>query len=175
MLTPAIVDKITVDLPTQPAVTNDIPILKTLQLADPQFDRPCKIDMLIGMDVYQNVVYLEILKVLSSITAQYCIFGWLLYGQAHGETQKAKVHLTLHSISEEGSDQLWKTFWEVEEFDTPKDSYSSDKQFALDHYEKTTIKTSSGMYQVKVPQCQDAPTLGESCNQVERRLVSTEM
>ena len=86
MLTPAIVDKITADLPTQPAVTNDIPILKTLQLPDPQFDRPGKIEMLIGMDVYQSVVYPEILKVSSSITAQYSIFGWLLYGQAHGET-----------------------------------------------------------------------------------------
>ena len=42
MLTPAIVDKITVDLPTQPAITNDIPILKTLQLADSQFDRRVK-------------------------------------------------------------------------------------------------------------------------------------
>ena len=74
-LTPAIVDKTTVDLPTQPAVTNDILILKTLQLADPQFDCPGKIDMLIGMDVYQSVVYPEILKVSSSITAQYSIFG----------------------------------------------------------------------------------------------------
>ena len=131
--------------------------------------------MLIGMDVYQSVVYPEILKVSSSITAQYSIFGWLLYGQAHGETQKAKVHLTLHSISEEGSDQLLKAFWEVEEVHTPKDYYSSEEQLALDHYEKTTVKTSSGMYQVKLPQCQDAPTLGESCNQAERRLVSTEM
>ena len=108
MLTPAIVDKITVDLPTQPAVTNDIPILKTLQLADPQFDCQGKIDMLIGMDAYQSVVYPKILKVSSSITAQYSIFGWLLYGKTHSKTQKAKVHLTLHSISEEGSDQLSK-------------------------------------------------------------------
>ena len=62
----------------------------------------------------------------------------------------------------------------MEEVHTPKDSYSSEEQLALDHYEKTTVK-SSGLYHIKLPQRQDAPTLGKSRNQTERRLVSTEM
>ncbi len=165
-LSPAIVDKITIDLPTQPAFTDDIPILKTLQLADPRFNRPGKIDILLGMDVYQSIVFPKILKVSSFITAQYTIFGWLLYGQADSGAN-VTAYLTLHSVSEDTSNQLLRAFWEVEEVHTPKDSYTDEEQLALVHYEKTTIKTRDGLYQVKLPRRPDAPVLGDSRKQAE--------
>ncbi len=145
-----------------------------MQLADPRFNHPGKIDILLGMDVYQSIVFPKILKVSSFITAQYTIFGWLLYGQADSGAN-VTAYLTLHSVSEDTSNQLLRAFWEVEEVHTPKDSYTNEEQLALVHYEKTTTKTRDGLYQVKFPRRPDAPVLGDSRKQAERRLASTEL
>ncbi len=126
------------------------------------------------MDVYQSIVFPKILKVSSFITAQYTIFGWLPYGQADSGAN-VTAYLTLHSVSEDTSNQLLRAFWEVEEVHTPKDSYTNEEQLALVHYEKTTIKTRDGLYQEKLPRRPDAPVLGDSRKQAERRLASTEL
>ncbi len=54
------------------------------------------------MDVYQSIVFPKILKLSSFITAQYTIFGWLLYGQADSGAN-VTAYLTLHSVSEDTS------------------------------------------------------------------------
>ena len=53
----AVLSTITTDLPTQhlPAVRK-LPFLKELDLADPQFDRPGRIDLFLGIDVYNAII-----------------------------------------------------------------------------------------------------------------------
>ena len=49
-VTPAVVEKVTMDLPSQKVDIKDTTLLQGLKLADPEFNWPHTIDMLLGMD-----------------------------------------------------------------------------------------------------------------------------
>ena len=78
----AVVNTITTDLPTQhlPAVRK-LPFLEELDLADPQFDRPRRIDLLLGIDVYNAIMLTGALTSPDrSLQVYNSIFGWIVAG-----------------------------------------------------------------------------------------------
>ena len=53
----AVVQKVTCDLPLQGAMgVQDLPHIRTLQLADPTFDKPGRVDLLLGCDVWAQIM-----------------------------------------------------------------------------------------------------------------------
>ena len=62
-LTASVVNKVTCDLPRQDAPqVRDLPHLKELQFADPTFDKPSTVDLLLGCNALQHIVKPEIRK-----------------------------------------------------------------------------------------------------------------
>ena len=111
----AIVPRVTCNLPSQ-----HIPFkaewnhLADLTLADPDFCRPGKIDLLLGVDVFSQVVRQGRQSgVHGSPSAFETDFGWVLAG----ETSTCVSHLSLltyHTTVVTG-DGLLRKFWEIEE------------------------------------------------------------
>ncbi|XP_041984082.1 uncharacterized protein LOC121736763 [Aricia agestis] len=84
------------DLPSTPAVEVthivDWPELSSLKLADPRFDKPGKIDVILGAEIYGRILRYGILRDTSyNLTAQNTHFGWILSGRVPVMSQEFKV------------------------------------------------------------------------------------
>ncbi|KAG7300389.1 hypothetical protein JYU34_015993 [Plutella xylostella] len=114
--------------------------LEHIQLADPKFNISDNIDMLLGADIYSEIVMEGLLKTnKSNIIAQQTHLGWIICGQ-HKSYQ---CHVTITNIEE-----LAK-FWEQEEIhdDSQQETENSCETF----YNKTTTRLTDGRYQVRLP------------------------
>ena len=81
-LTAAVVNKVTCDLPLQGASSvRSLPHLKHLTLADPTFDRPGRVDLLIGCDIWQDIMLPDTKHGQSQEPmARNTIFSWVIIG-----------------------------------------------------------------------------------------------
>ncbi|XP_043262437.1 uncharacterized protein LOC122403149 [Colletes gigas] len=154
--------------------------LRTYFLADPEPGSQRKIDLLIGANVYGQIIRLGV-KHLSAaaITAQKTVFGWILSGPVspldhRTHTLSVNLFTTLDSL-----DSAIRRFWEVEE--VPKQVILTPaEQSCEDFFVKTTKRSKDGRFVVKLPFNVDHPAtqLGDSfeiaaasLNRLNRRLI----
>ena len=178
----AVVPTVTVDLPAKeyPHLTS-LPHLSGLQLADPSFNSPGKIDLLLGADVYLQLM-LQSPKVTGRPTdpgALETIFGWAVMGPVKASTEEVlqpiPAHVAITPTEAEQLDGRMVTFWESEEPNSPKEPFNSTEELVEAHYAATTTYSPTDRrYTVSLPRKQDSPPLGESRNQALRRYISNE-
>ena len=178
----AVVPTVTVDLPTRELTqVKDLPHLSDLQLADPNFHSPGRIDILLGADVY-----LQLMLQTPVVTggkndpgALKTIFGWAIMGpvKASNDTvQSIPTHVSQIQCTEEEhlDDQMCK-FWEVEEPDHPPEKFSSTEELVQAHYDATTTYCQETCrYTVTLPRKTNIPALGDSRAQAMSRYVHNE-
>lgn len=137
-----ILKKLTNNLPNSSFNTPNWPHLANLKLADPDFNKARPVDLLLGADIYSNVILEGVLKGNKQAPiAQQTQLGWILCGKM----QTFNCHTVLvdfNSISK---------FWEQEDITQDnKDDISKDDQCEKD-YLKTVQRASDGKYTVKMP------------------------
>ena len=131
----AIVDTIAGNLPdTTLAGVRDLNFLQDLQLADPDYDQPGRVDRLLGVDIFA-----KILKPGNSpsedgeLHAINSIFGWLVTETHHTLVYRAGVHICLKaSTPDMQTHQLMRAFWEVKETPSDRSQHSTEDQSALE-------------------------------------------
>ena len=172
-VTAIIVPRVTCDLPFHPVPfdanwrhLNDIP------LADPSFGIPGRIDILLGVDVFVQVLLHG--RRIDSPEAPIAFeteFGWVLAGQATTcqPTVQIASHHTLHCL-----DDVLQKFWEVEESPTSKPALSPDERIVVEHFRINHSRTSDGRFIVPLPKRSDTKPLGESRSQAVRRFLCLE-
>ena len=106
-----IMPRVTCHLPVSPVNTSGWYHLSDLPLANPSFSQPGRIDILLGVDIFVDIL-LPGWRVgpHGSPSALNTEFGWVL---AEG-TKASNCNVTQNVVSVSGDDWLWK-FWEVEE------------------------------------------------------------
>lgn len=108
-----IIPQVTHNLPARSVSGNTWSHLEGLQLADPNFGRPCAIDILFGVDVFvETLLHGRRVGPPGCPMAIETEFGWVLAGAA-GNPQPTDL-LSCHASLQSGDDLLRK-FWEVEE------------------------------------------------------------
>ena len=117
-VTAVVVPKVTCDLPMKP-VTFEISWihLSDLPLADPGFGQPTRIDILLGADIF-----IEVLRQgrrndpTGSPTAFETDLGWVLCGSTGftSTSMQANVHITTFHTSVTSSNDILRKFWEIE-------------------------------------------------------------
>ncbi|XP_055839376.1 uncharacterized protein LOC129907285 [Episyrphus balteatus] len=143
-----VLKKLTGNLPSQTVDASNLVELKRLRLADPNFDKPASIDMLIGADIYPLILCEGIKreKDLSPI-AQNTVFGWIISGPCNENPNKTTLNtffirlLLLKQV---------QRFWELEEVPYVKPLSDEDK-FCEKLYVDTTTRNRDGRYIVKLP------------------------
>ena len=176
-VTAAIVPKVTCELPT-----HSVPLkpewnhLKGLQLADPEFGCPSRIDLLLGVDVFADVLLTgRRFGKPGSPTAFETHFGWVLAGLVEGDrivampSQLVSCHISLTS-----GDDILRRFWEIEDSPLSEISLSPEERAAMTHFEANHRQTSGGRFIVSLPRRNSASPIGESCSQAVRRFMSLE-
>jgi len=158
-----ILPKLTSSIPSFNVRNNDWPHLKGLTFADPNFSSPGPIDIILGADVYSQIIEDGIIKGDShSPIAQRTKFGWIISGPVNGNfsiTSSQEYHISV----DKNLYDLLQSFWKLEEVSSSSTaSLSTDEQECEQHYKLTHSRDQEGRYIVRLPFKQSATQLGDS-------------
>ncbi|KAL0858664.1 hypothetical protein ABMA27_012488 [Loxostege sticticalis] len=137
-----------------------------LELADPQFYSPNKIDVLLGAEVYSQILNNGILKSTNNhLVAQSTKLGWILSGvlksNKNSASDQSRKITVLHTQVTE--DDCLKKFWEIEDqIPSTKKLLTKEEQQCEVLYKATTKRTEDGRYIVKLPFKDDVPSCEDS-------------
>lgn len=126
--------------------------LQELELADPGFTTPGKIDILLGAEVYGDLLLDGIIKhPEGNLVAQNTILGWVVSGRMTQEAMSARKHITnLHAQVKD--DELLRQFWEVErEPNNIQRKFSKEEEKCEELYDATTVRDEEGRFVVRLP------------------------
>ncbi|XP_046411956.1 uncharacterized protein LOC124175599 [Neodiprion fabricii] len=174
-----VLTRVTRSLPSRaaPKVRSDHVI--DLTLADPEFDKPRKIDMLLGADVYRELLLRSNrFGPPGTPVAQETIFGWILTGPTSTNpalSNKASSRVRAHHCSTESDlSELVRKFWELDELPT-KEHVTEEEEKCESLFRGTTRRDETGRYVVRLPFGKDLVScLGESHAFACRALVRSE-
>jgi hypothetical protein len=150
-------------LPSCKVSTSSFKHLPNLKLADPTFNTPSGIDMLIGAELYETIMLDARIKENNNVTYRDSLFGWVVIG---GSPSVSIQTLTtcLSSLSWIPAEDTLKKFWEIQ--DLPQSHhFTKEEQACEQHFQQTTRRNEDGSFIVKLPFKENAIPLGDSFQQ----------
>lgn len=161
-----VVSKLAHFLPSKRAKIENLPDVKNLKLADPNFFKPAPIDMIICSD-YLPFINLNGIRsnIGKGLEARESHFGWYVSGPM--PANEINIFSTMVSASDDVAlhEQI-KKFWELEEVERTN-PVSENDQFCEEFFQKTTFRQPDGRYVVRLPFRSEFPQdvyLGHSKN-----------
>ena len=151
--------------------------LSKLPLADPGFAQPGRIDILLGADVYVDVLrHGRRNGPPGSPTAFETDLGWVLCGStgSNSHSTQANIHVTAFHTSIISNDDVLRKFWELEETPSGQSCQSAEERAVVRHFESNHTRTKEGRFIIPLPKDPNAKPLGESRSQAVRRFLSLE-
>ncbi|UYV84755.1 hypothetical protein LAZ67_X003341, partial [Cordylochernes scorpioides] len=149
------------------------PTLKNLKLADPEFYIQAPIDMILGADIYTELMLNGSISLGEGLPmAINTRLGWVLLGKLMGTSESNTEVCNLSLQSEPELEFVMKRFWEIESVPSPDlctQDEDCERLFSNNHG-----RDSHGRYWVKLPFRQHRPLLGESREKALRRFLSLE-
>uniref|UniRef100_A0A0K8WEU6 Peptidase aspartic putative domain-containing protein n=1 Tax=Bactrocera latifrons TaxID=174628 RepID=A0A0K8WEU6_BACLA len=149
-----VLPKLTRNLPTCHISALTRQAFPDLTLADKRFFVNEPVDVILGGDVYSQIMLDGIRKnVLGSLLAQETVFGWIFTGRAN--TIKP-TNTCVSYYNEISLEKQLASFWELEEM--PKErKLSEEDRYCEELYQKTTSRNEDGKYVVSLPFKKDYP------------------
>ena len=122
--------RVTCDLPVSPVNTSGWEHLSDLPLADTSFDQPGRIDILLGVVIFVNIL-LQGRRVgpYGSPSALNTEFSWVLAGG----TKTSNYNVAHHVVTVSGDDLL-RRFWEVKEHQPSDLALTPEERFVIEHF-----------------------------------------
>lgn len=163
-----VIPKITHLMPSRLIDVSNIVIPERIKLADPYFYKPERIDLLLGVEIFFDLIrsgqsYIP----NTSLVLQNSVFGYLLSGSIEDlPNEKQLVHCGL--IYENAETQL-KKFFDLESIGIRDDPYCYDEDKALEIFNKT-VGFKDDRYIVTLPWKRNWEELGDNFNVAERRM-----
>lgn len=149
------------------------------ELADPFFDTPNKSNLLLGAEVYCQILREGIIKgPPGSPIAQNTHLGWILSGHIHPpQNISSEHHDRIVSMHTHTTNDLLRKFWELEMPPSKNERLLSQEEQACEEFFRKTIRRdNSGRYVVKLPFKYEDPKCkyGNSFQISQRRFNSLE-
>ncbi|XP_046868574.1 uncharacterized protein LOC124461027 [Drosophila willistoni] len=152
--------------------------LKGLPLADPNFFSPQGVDILLGNDVYDELMLGEVHRGIRGMPlAQNTHLGYIVSGKTNQEAgRRSSYTITVRrKEADEILEQLLCKFWELEQFDEEPRGVSVEDNWCEDFFVKTHSRMPSGKYVVRLPfltYLDESMVIGESYKSALKRLHS---
>ena len=175
-LTAVVLPKVTCDLPVVP-VPFDLSWshLSGLPLADPTFGEPRRVDILLGVDVFVDILrHGRRTGPPGSPVALETEFGWVVCGGNTTPPGVVNIPVTSHHASAVYTDEVLRKFWEIEESPTSSPALTLEECSVVQHFETTHSRKKTGRFVVPLPRRPDAKPIGESRSQAVRRFFALE-
>lgn len=170
-----VLSEITKILPATLINTENIPFPAQIRLADPTFNIPSVVDILVGAEVFWNVLgnaSIDLGKNQPKLRETQ--FGWILTGVMAINTRppRSKQVHHCHFLTPNTDSDLIK-FWELDTV-SPKHAYSQEERACEESFAANTIRDNDGRFVVQMPLKNDPSMLGDSYSMAKRRFLSLE-
>nr|CAH7746010.1 unnamed protein product [Callosobruchus chinensis] len=168
-----ILDTITGSLPQFRVDPSALNIPKRFELADPSYFEPGAVSILIGADLYYEVLRVGMISLghKGPVIHKTC-FGWVVCGPMSRPASEIACHFSQNHGEVDLQTSLQK-FWEIEEIST-KPAWSNEEQACEDHFVKTTERNIEGRFVVSMPMKLPTTKLGDSLEGAKKRFLSLE-
>ncbi|XP_062713695.1 uncharacterized protein LOC134290550 [Aedes albopictus] len=145
-----ILKKITRDLPSRSLDASAWTLPSNIILADPKFHEPGPIDLLLGMELYYDLLLEGFTKLgPEKPILQNTVFGWVASGKI-GSSLPDRTPTVAHVCSKQPLDELISRFWEIESCWSPS-TQSIEEAACEDHFAAHTFRDDSGRFVVTLP------------------------
>lgn len=174
-----VLPQITQKLPAIKFDTKMLNIPEGITLADPNFNIPNSVDMLLGADVFWTVLGGERIPLgRNRPMLNNTRFGWLVSGSIpfrRVDTIQCPHNNTVHCnfINDIELQNKLDKFFELESIPSPRSTTKQENDCEL-HFTSTTTRQNDGRFIVQIPLKQSPVTLGESYDQAFQRFQSLE-
>ncbi|XP_063383605.1 uncharacterized protein LOC134669918 [Cydia fagiglandana] len=139
--------------------------VEKLCLADPTCHTPGHIDLLLGVEVWSEVIKPGVIKGPSGTPiAQDSHLGWIVCGNVRTEHTATKNIVSMHLNVD--LNNMLKKFWELETIEEESNTLTSDEKKAEDIYEKTHKRKEDGRYVVRLPFREEPPVLPRDSREI---------
>ncbi|GFT73196.1 uncharacterized protein TNCV_87021 [Trichonephila clavipes] len=163
-----VVKKITDFIP-QKALEINSDFYNFVELADSKFNVPGKIDLLLGANIFYELLKPERIKIKDSqLLLVNRVFGYIVTGNLDS-INETKVHCGL--IRDEDLNKNLEKFWKLEEIEKPIVK-NKERLLCEEHYANTHFRTKEGKYVVSMPLKKEPSCLGNSKDIALKRLGS---
>lgn len=136
--------------------------VRGLELADPELGSGNPIELLLGADVYSEILRTDVRHAGSQfLVAQSTTLGWILTEKAGVETVRSSPSVRIVSVESELFAQV-RAFWEVEELPQPVKPMSEEERRCEELYARTVVRDVDGRYTVRLPTTADMPDFSNS-------------
>ncbi|XP_055370715.1 uncharacterized protein LOC129605155 [Condylostylus longicornis] len=147
-------------------------IPENLTLSDPNFNKPQRIDMLLGAEVYGDLIRSGKVKLKDNLpTLHETVFGWMILGKA--SNKESYTALTTTNLSNQQLSNELEKFWECEEILEHK-PLSKVEMECEEFFKVKHKRDKSGRFIVKLPILSCPNLLGESKHIAFRRFLNLE-
>ncbi|XP_045451260.1 uncharacterized protein LOC123660203 [Melitaea cinxia] len=143
-----------------------------IQLADPQFLQSQNIDILIGADIFWDLLTNGKIRLHNGPYLHNTLFGWVISGPIHYNSRNQFGHIQCNYSST--LDTLLRQFWELEELPKHQGARTDEEQACENHFVTTTTRNSDGRFCVCIPFKRSPEVLGDTFPQAERRFLMLE-
>lgn len=178
--TAAVLPKISDHHPANSTIEMKALALPEVQLADPHFSKPQKIDLLIGAGLFWNLLMPGKIKVPeSSLILQETKLGWIVGGQVCGGVESVSAMTSESHDSGTLNDnknlnELVQRFWAIDSCCINGKEMSANDRACDDHFNEHTRRNVDGSYSVRLPFSKDPSILGESFHIAMKRFYNLE-
>lgn len=163
---------ITTSLPATHIVYDTIHIPDNVCLADPTFNLPSEIDLLIGADVFWDLLDADRIRLSNGPHLQNSKLGWLISGPIHNKPNVNRTQCNF--VQQSNIDTQLRKFWELEEVVTSGPILTEEDRRCEEFFVSTTTRDSSGRFSVRIPLKEPANALGDSYENAKSRFLSLE-
>ena len=168
-----VTERVTADLPTSAVNVRSWELPPGVQLADPSFHQPGKVDLLLGNQLFLKLLLPGEVQLAENLPMlRETQFGWVVGGVCDEEDEAAAV-VHSHSATLEDLNRAVQRFWELEEYESDVKVSSEESECEL-HFEETHHRDATGRYVVELPLKESVAELGDSRTMALRRFYALE-
>lgn len=153
--------------------------IDSLELADPTFAQPGPVDLILGAEVYAEIMLPDIRKgPKGTPTAQKTEFGWILLGKIRSIESTKQISMLHTIVTNPTIEQLMDAFLRTEDIERENESsWSKEDQYCFDFFKQTTKRDEDGLFIIRFPfrsTFDQSAVLGHSRATVLRQFLSLE-
>ncbi|XP_073820296.1 uncharacterized protein [Musca autumnalis] len=157
--------------------TSQWKIPQNIELADPLFYKPQRIDVLLSAEVFFDLLLdgrISLGNGLPCLTNT--VFGWIVGGSSPSRPNSTSLtcNLTVSTLEDQNMDDLLKRFWEVEEYSKSPATFTEEEQACEEHFLQNSRFDSDGRVVVRLPFKKSPSYLGNTFEMARRRFLSLE-
>ncbi|XP_024868250.1 uncharacterized protein LOC112452343 [Temnothorax curvispinosus] len=145
-----IIDRITQSIPVNRINVNELQVPEGILLADPEFYKSSKVDLLLGAEIFFDLMCIgKIKNSKTQPTWQKTILGWIASGNLIVEDQKHKKTICGLALNEQLNLSLTR-FWQMEHIQR-QNTRTPEERMCEGHFARTYKRNKEGRFVVSLP------------------------